>query len=208
MRGVSSTAPCPDALARDLVDQGLQSLLQVYGSSETAGIGWRDGVGAAFGLLPHWRRMDAAASAAPGTLMRSGPGGPFAPVVLQDHLDWDDADHFTVGGRSDAAVQVGGVNVFPSQVSQCLRDHPAVADAAVRLMEPYEGDRLKAFVVPRPGADTERDALRAQLDAWVRTRLAAPARPRAIEFGPALHVDSRGKHCDWSIRESVGAGGG
>ncbi|CAN5251629.1 hypothetical protein BH11PSE10_BH11PSE10_02670 [soil metagenome] len=208
VRGVSSTAPCPDALARDLVDQGLESLLQVYGSSETAGIGWRDGAESAFELLPHWQRTNGAATGAVGTLLRSGPGGPFAPVLLQDHLGWLDARHFTLGGRADAAVQVGGVNVFPSQVRQCLCDHPAVANAAVRPMSPHEGERLKAFVVPRQGAAADRHALRAELDAWVRTRLPAPARPRAIEFGPALPVDSRGKACDWLIGELAGDGGG
>ena len=208
VRGVSSTAPCPDALARDLVDQGLESLLQVYGSSETAGIGWRDCAGAAFTLLPHWQRTDAPATGAMGTLLRSGPGGPFAPVVLQDKLEWLEATRFTVGGRADAAVQVGGVNVFPSQVRQCLCDHPAVANAAVRPMAAHEGDRLKAFVVLHHGADADRTALRAELDAWVRTRLSAPARPRAIDFGPALPVDGRGKACDWSIKELVGVGGG
>jgi 4-coumarate--CoA ligase (photoactive yellow protein activation family) len=206
VRGVSSTAPCPDALARDLVDQGLDSLLQVYGSSETAGIGWRDGAGAAFALLPHWQRQDAPAAGSMATLLRSGPGGPFAPAALQDHLAWSDAGRFTVGSRADAAVQVGGVNVFPSQVRQCLCDHPAVADAAVRLMAPHEGHRLKAFVVPHAGADDDRHALRVELDAWVRVRLPAPARPRAIGFGPALPVDSRGKACDWTVRQPAGNG--
>ncbi len=208
VRGVSSTAPCPDALAQGLVDQGLESLLQIYGSSETAGIGWRDGAATPFALLPHWQRANAEASAAPEILLRSGPGGPFAPVVLQDHLEWLDARLFTVTGRTDAAVQVGGVNVFPAQVRLCLCDHAAVADAAVRLMAPHEGDRLKAFVVLHPGADTDRHALYAELDAWVRTRLPAPARPRAIEFGPALPVDNRGKACDWSIGERFSASGG
>jgi len=208
VRGVSSTAPCPDALALGLVEQGLQSLLQVYGSSETAGIGWRDGAASPFALLPHWQRAYAEASAAPEILLRSGPGGPFAPVVLQDHLNWRDPKHFTVAGRTDTAVQVGGVNVFPSQVRLCLCDHPAVADAAVRLMAPHEGDRLKAFVVLHSRAGPDRHALYAELDAWTRTRLPVPARPRAIEFGPALPVDNRGKACDWSIGESFSASGG
>jgi acyl-coenzyme A synthetase/AMP-(fatty) acid ligase len=131
-----------------------------------------------------------------------------AAKVLQDHLDWLDARLFTVGGRTDAAVQEGGVNLFPSQVRLCLCDHPAVADAAVRLMAPNEGDRLKAFVVPHPRTTSGRQALYAELDAWVRTRLPAPARPRAIEFGPALPADNLGKACDWSIGERFSASGG
>jgi long-chain acyl-CoA synthetase len=49
--GVSSTAPCPDALADGLAGAGLR-LLQVYGSSETAGVGWRDAGGAPLTLIP------------------------------------------------------------------------------------------------------------------------------------------------------------
>jgi hypothetical protein len=54
--GVSSTAPCPDAVARGAVDAGLARLVQVYGSSETAGVGWRDGPDADYTLFPYWRR--------------------------------------------------------------------------------------------------------------------------------------------------------
>jgi len=75
-------------------------------------------------------------------------------------------------------------------------------------MAPDEGDGLKAFVVLRPRADTDRQALCAKRDAWVRTRLPAPARPRAIEFGPAWPVDKRGKACDGSIGERFSASSG
>ena len=83
-----------------------------------------------------------------------------------------------------------------------------MADAAVRLMAPDEGDGLKAFVVLHPRAGTDRQALCAKLDAWVRTQLPAPARPRAIEFGPIWLVDERGKACDGSIAERFSASSG
>ena len=38
--GVTSSAPCPDETASGLRQAGLKRLLQVYGASETAGIGW------------------------------------------------------------------------------------------------------------------------------------------------------------------------
>jgi long-chain acyl-CoA synthetase len=56
-------------------------------------------------------------------------------------------------GRAEGAVQVGGVNVFPDVVGRVLTAHSGVAQAAVRLMRPEEGTRLKAFVVPQPQAD-------------------------------------------------------
>lgn len=189
--GVTSTAPCPDALAATLDAAGLR-LLQVYGSSETAGVGWRDRVDQPFTLLPYWTRAEDAAS-----LARTLPDGTTRPYPLQDRLDWSDATHFVPAGRLDDAVQVGGMNVFPAWVADVLALHPQVCEVAVRLMRPDEGRRLKAFVVPRSGADV--DALRAGLPGWTAERLTAPERPVAWTFGPRLPRQASGKPADWII---------
>jgi len=195
--GVSSTAPCPDALADELAAAGLR-LVQVYGSSETAGVGWREQGGAPFTLLPYWQAVE-------GTheLARRMPDGLEARYPLQDKLEWEDARRFRPAGRIDQAVQVGGTNVFPGYVAEVLRMHPAVQDAAVRLMRPDEGRRLKAFIVPRPGieADNEADlaALGEALSSWVGERLATPERPAAWNFGARLPRQASGKPADWII---------
>ena len=189
--GVTSTAPCPDALADTLAAAGLR-LLQVYGSSETAGVGWRDRAGAPFTLLPYWARTDDAAS-----LVRTLPDGTTRRYPLQDRLDWTDGTRFLPAGRVDNAVQVGGMNVFPAYVADVLALHPQVREAAVRLMRPDEGRRLKAFVVAEPGADV--GALRAGLPGWIAERLTAPERPVAWTFGPRLPRQASGKPADWII---------
>jgi 4-coumarate--CoA ligase (photoactive yellow protein activation family) len=202
--GVSSTAPCPDPLARALADAGLR-LLQVYGSSETAGVGWREEAGAPFSLLAHWSRTEA-----PGELARALPDGGMVRYALQDRLEWEDERRFRPAGRIDAAVQVGGVNVFPSYVAEVLRMHPRVAAAAVRLMRPDEGRRLKAFIVPanvpgNAGDDVGDDdgaglqALRSELLAWCAERLSTPERPAALSFGERLPRQASGKPADWII---------
>jgi acyl-coenzyme A synthetase/AMP-(fatty) acid ligase len=94
-------------------------------------------------------------------------------------------------------VQVGGTNVFPAHVADVLALHPQVREAAVRLMRPDEGNRLKAFIVARPGADV--DALRTGLPAWAAQRLTAPERPAAWTFGPRLPRQASGKPADWII---------
>jgi long-chain acyl-CoA synthetase len=130
--GVSSTAPCPDALADELAAAGLR-LLQVYGSSETAGVGWRERGGAPYTLFPYWQEADDASA-----LLRRLPDGSSARYPLQDKLEWTapadgGARRFRPAGRVDAAVQVGGTNVFPAYVAEVLRMHPAVTDAAESL---------------------------------------------------------------------------
>lgn len=200
--GVSSTAPCPDAVAESLAALGLGRLLQVYGSSETAGIGTRSAPGAPYTLMPHWQRDGAEA----GVLLRRHADGLQAPAPLQDRLQWQADGRFVVAGRLDAAVQVLGTNVFPQRVREVLLQHPGVADAAVRRMRPDEGERLKAFIVPAPGTDAA--ALPDALAAWVQQRLAMPEQPRAFTLGPALPVNAQGKACDWALPALAASGVG
>ena len=188
--GVSSGAPCPDATARVLHEGGLR-LLQVYGSSETAGVGWRERAGEPYRLFPYWRR-----GALENTIERTLAGA-IEGHALQDRLEWIDGEHVVPNGRIDQAVQVGGTNVFPGYVAGVLEMHPAVAQCAVRLMRPDEGRRLKAFIVTN--GDAAPDALRAELAAWLAERLAPPERPAAFSFGPALPRGPGGKLADWII---------
>lgn len=200
VHGITSTAPCPDDVAQALQAIGLASLTQVYGSSETAGIATRRGAGAPYQLMPFWAR----AAADAGALLRTMPDGALVAHRVQDRLDWTGPHSFHVCGRLDDAVQVGGTNVFPAQVRQTLLGHPQVADAAVRLMAPEEGARLKAFIVPAPGADPA--ALCADLWSWTAERLAAPARPKAYTTGDQLPRNALGKLADWPIGAQATSG--
>jgi long-chain acyl-CoA synthetase len=190
--GVTSTAACPDRTARALAMNGLSRLLQIYGSSDTGGIGWRDAPTAPYHLLPYWSRYLADDT----RLARRVRGAQRRLHALPDHLAWSDDRSFTVRGRRDAAVQIGGTNVYPEAVRRVLLCHPQVADAAVRPMTPREGGRLKAFVVPKP--DTDAAGLSTALMRWVNTKLAVPERPRSYTIGAALPVNNLGKLCDWS----------
>ncbi len=190
--GVTSTAPCPDDVSAALKHAGLATLLQVYGSSETAGVGWRTSADQPYTLFSYWQR-DAEDQ---GALLRAGADG--GRRDCQDALDWRDERRFVPTGRIDQAVQVGGINVFPARVRRELLLHPDVLDVSVRLMHPAEGNRLKAFVVPRTGVNHE--LLHAALAAWAGERMTAPERPRAFSFGAALPADSKGKPADWALR--------
>lgn len=201
--GVSSTAPLADSLAAQLAAAGLARLLQVYGSSETAGVGWRDSAGSPYRCLSYWQPEEGDDS----RLRRRLPDGGSRVYPLPDRLAWQDSQHFLPCGRRDDAVQVSGINVFPQRVAALLRQHPAVADAAVRLMRADEGVRLKAFIALADAAGTpvQGDAglaerqLAQQLDAWLRTRTAAVERPASYSFGAALPRQRNGKLADWVI---------
>ena len=189
--GVSSTAPCPDAVAMRADGAGLQSLVQLYGASETGGLGWRASWRDDYALHPYLEH-----DAAQGAIVRHGADGQPAALAAQDELAWTGARSFQVGKRCDGAVQVGGINVFPERVRQVLLSHPAVADAAVRLMRAEEGGRLKAYIVPAAQEDDAASFIHT-LRRWMDEALTAPERPKAIALGPSLPRGPMGKLIDW-----------
>ncbi|MBO1321669.1 4-coumarate--CoA ligase [Acanthopleuribacter pedis] len=194
VEGVTSTAPCPEATAALLRERGLTRLTEVYGSSESGGLGARDQHGTAYQLFPYWRPAD---DGDDPLLIRTLPDGTGIEVEASDLLEWETSERFHVVGRRDGAVQVGGHNVFPVAVARILLEHPEVANCAVRLMKPEEGTRLKAFIVP--AEDRDLNGLPARLHAWCARELRAPQRPTHFRLGPALPRTAMGKAADWSI---------
>ncbi|UVW26963.1 AMP-binding protein [Massilia sp. H6] len=202
--GVSSTAPCPADVANAVAAAGVARLVQVYGSSETAGVGWRDSPDEDYRLFPYWEagaepKRAAGASPGPAVLTRRCADGSRRSYPLQDSLVWSTPGRFRPAGRIDHAVQVGGTNVYPGYVAEVLGMHPQVAQAAVRLMRADEGQRLKAFVVTHASSTGDMASLRAGLGEWMAQRLSTPECPAAYSFGPALPRQANGKLCDWII---------
>ena len=181
--GVTSTAPCPAALIHQMLEQGLERMLEVYGSSETGGIGWRDRPGAPYRLLGHWQPEGA-------DRLVSGAGVEATPP---DRIRWHDDRHLEPIGRRDGAIQVGGTNVWPQKVREAIEEHPDVSECAVRPFETSSGTRLKAFVVPaRDGTEAEHT-----LKQWFREQLPAPERPVRLDLGTELPRNEMGKLSDW-----------
>jgi long-chain acyl-CoA synthetase len=188
--GVVSTAPCPRDLIAALRERGLAAMTEVYGSSETAGVAVRRWPEFSYSLMPHWQFVEPVSKDGPEIVHRSG-----RRLSLPDRIRPRGGGRFKLAGRLDGAVQVGGINVYPDRVAARLRDRPWVGDAAVRLMRPEEGARLKAFIVPGVGADLT--ALQADLYAWIDSALSAAERPTALTFGSRLPTGMMGKSADW-----------
>ncbi len=189
--GVTSGAPCPMELANAIHADGLRRLVEVYGSTETGGIAWRDDANAPFQLLAHLTRDG-------GESVLKSAGGAVRRYALPDHVRWHGPDLLTPLSRKDGAVQVGAVNVYPEAVRAVLLAHPGVIDAEVRLMRSDEGERIKAFIVAKDPASPS-EQLRRELEAWVAERLQPLERPRAFTFGAAVPTNAMGKRADWRI---------
>ncbi|WP_121252704.1 class I adenylate-forming enzyme family protein [Nocardioides ferulae] len=104
---------------------------------------------------------------------RETPEGPAFTVGDLGRLDAD--GYLYLDGRREDLIITGGVNVYPLEVEQALRTHPAVADAAVYgIPDEHWGQRVCAAVVPAPGGDLDVETL----TAFAREHLAPPKRPK------------------------------
>lgn len=190
---LTATAPTPPHVLATLHEWGFRCR-EMFGASETGCMCWRETPEHPFTLLPHFVRETREGDRA-SAVRRALPDGTLHEYALLDSINWVDEEHLLPAGRKDTAVQVAGRNVFPSYVAEILRIHDAVADCTVRLMRPEEGDRLKAFVVPRSAADTGR--LLIELKELCRQRLHSTERPATYTFGVDLPRTGLGKPTDW-----------
>ncbi|MDI3408786.1 FadD3 family acyl-CoA ligase [Streptomyces cavernicola] len=102
----------------------------------------------------------------------------------------DERGFLRITDRLKDMLVVGGFNVYPAEVEQVLRDHPAVADAAV-VGAPDErlGEIGVAYCVPSAGARIDP----AELTAYTRERLANFKAPRAFHSLTTLPHNAAGK---------------
>jgi malonyl-CoA/methylmalonyl-CoA synthetase len=126
----------------------------------------------------YWRRPDATSEAftADGWF-RTGDLG-----------EWDEAGYLRLVGRASELIITGGYNVYPREVEDALRAHPAVAEAAVVGMpDPEWGEVVAAYVVERAPVTDE------ALAAHLADRLAPYKRPRRWVRLDALPRNAMGK---------------
>ena len=113
----------------------------------------------------------------------------------------DEEGYFWFHGRDDDVIISGGYRIGPTEIEDCLMRHPAVAMVAViGVPDKVRGEVVKAFIVPREGCEID-DALRADVQAFVKSRLSAHEYPRQIEFRTELPLTITGKIRRKDLRE-------
>jgi fatty-acyl-CoA synthase len=97
---------------------------------------------------------------------------------------------FFIEGRKRDMIISGGVNVYPAEVEAVIESNPEVAEAAVvGVDDPEWGERVRAFVVKRPGSSLDDGALKV----WCRDRLGGAKVPRDFVFLDVLPRNPTGK---------------
>ena len=103
-----------------------------------------------------------------------------------------------VSGRDDEMIVSGGENVFPAEVEYLISGHPDVVEAtAIGVDDKDWGARLRAFVVKKPDAAVDEDAIKV----YVREHLARYKVPREVIFLEELPRNPTGKVLKRELRE-------
>jgi fatty-acyl-CoA synthase len=108
-----------------------------------------------------------------------------------------DGRYFIEGRKRDMVIS-GGVNVYPAEVESVLEQHPDVVEVAVVGVPDREwGERVRAFIVPRPGARIDEG----EMKAFARQRLAGPKVPRDFVVVDSLPRNPTGKVLKRELRD-------
>ena len=114
-------------------------------------------------------------------------------LLTGDKYYQDEDGYFWYCGRSDDMLKVGGRWVSPVEVEATLIAHPAVLESAVVGQKAEDGlVKAKAFVVLKEPAHASA-ALAAELQSFVKAKIAPYKAPRWVEFVDSLPKTATGK---------------
>jgi cyclohexanecarboxylate-CoA ligase len=117
----------------------------------------------------------------------------------QARIDRD--GYVKITGRIKDLIIRGGVNLSPVEIENILFAHPAVTSVAVVGMPDHRlGERVCAFIVPRPGASIGL----AEVQAWMAQSGAARQKwPERVEVVDALPMTPSGKVQKFRLRDAI-----
>ncbi len=97
--------------------------------------------------------------------------------VPGDYAQVDAEGGLVLLGRGSQCINTGGEKVYPEEVEEVLKEHPAIADAvAVGVPDDKFGEAITAMVEPLPGAAVDE----ADVIAHVKDRLAHYKAPKRV----------------------------
>jgi acetyl-CoA synthetase len=141
-------------------------------------------------FLEYWGNGQATRDKFIGDWMTTGDQG----VMDQD-------GYFSFVGRDDDVITSAGFRIGPGEIEDCLIRHPAVALAAVvGKPDALRTEIVKAFIVLKK-SHSPSDALAAEIQNFVKTRLSSHEYPREVAFIDDMPMTTTGKVIRRLLRE-------
>ena len=116
-----------------------------------------------------------------------------------DIATMDEDGYFKIVDRKKDMILVGGFNVYPNEVEDCLMRHPGVQEAAViGVLEGDTGEAVQAFIVRKNDSLTVDE-----IKAHCRKTLTGYKVPRYVEFRTELPKSPVGKILRKELRKKT-----
>ena len=113
----------------------------------------------------------------------------------------DEDGYVSIVGRDKDLIISGGYNIYPKEIELVLDEQPGVLESAVIGVKDADfGESVVGVLVPRPGAEIDRDAVMAALQG----SLARFKQPRRLEILDELPRNTMGKVQKNLLRERFG----
>jgi acyl-coenzyme A synthetase/AMP-(fatty) acid ligase len=208
----SSGGPLDEMVARALAEQLGHAPIEIFGSTETGGVGWREqtraGGSADFCAFPEVELELAREPGLEGQLMVRSPYASLdhasaerddvQQTLMGDRAELLGAGRFRLLGRADRIVKIGEKRLELPEMESGLRAHPFVADAALVPFELIGDVRVGAVVALSEAGQAALDAQgRRALGIGLAEHLAAywdrVLLPRAWRYVAELPRDAQGK---------------
>ncbi len=137
----------------------------------------------------YWNKSDETAKAMKGGWFHTG-----------DVARMDDEGYFYILDRLKDMINSGGYKIWPRDVEEVLYCHPKVHQAAVvGCADPYYGEVVKAFIVPKEKAMGEISA--EEIIAFCKEKMSNYKAPRIVEFCNELLISPQGKVLRCRLRD-------
>jgi len=226
---IAGASPLPLELRRDFMARFDCGMRQLYGMTETAGMGaclrpsqeWRDGAtGKAYPNM-ELAIFDEDDNPLPprqvGEIVMRGPqvmkGYLKRPQDTEEALrgGWmhsgdigylDEDGYLYITDRKKDIIIKGGENIMPMQIEEVIYSHPAVAEAAViGIPDSTYGEEIVAYIALKLGAEATAE----EILEFCRERLPAFKQPREVRILETLPKSSIGKILKRELRSQFQA---
>jgi len=192
----SSGGPLPEEAAALCASVLGKTPIEVYGSSETGGVAWRQRTeAAAWNVFPNveWRLEEAGVLA-----VRSPHLADEHWLALADRAVAAGEDRFELQGRADRIVKLEEKRISLDALEAALLASPLVAEARLQLDDSAARSCIAAFVVLTPEGRAQLQAQgKLAMNRALRSVLAAGAEPVALprrwRFLDQMPVNAQGK---------------
>ncbi|KAH7313212.1 hypothetical protein BKA65DRAFT_610041 [Rhexocercosporidium sp. MPI-PUGE-AT-0058] len=124
-----------------------------------------------------------------------------------DQAVFDDEGMITITDRIKEMIKVKGIGVAPAEIEDLLLSHEDVEDVAVLgIADDYSGEKPKAYIVKKKGANASEEEIGKQVLKYVREKKVRHKWMKEVEFIEEIPKSASGKILRRLLRDKERAG--